>query len=130
MQEMLLKIKSAISGDVFVVLIIVLVGLSAFGLGRLSALETGRMQVRILEPTQEAAVVNMLADGEKTNEVSRIPEIANLGGQYVASKKGKKYYFPWCGGVARISDTNKVWFNTKEEAEQAGYTPAGNCKGL
>ena len=130
MQEILIKIKSAISGDVFVVLIIVLVGLSAFGLGRLSALETGRLQVRVLEPGQQAAVVNVLADGEKMKEVSRVGEIANLGGQYVASKKGKRYFFPWCGGAARISDTNKVWFNTKEEAQQAGYTPAGNCKGL
>lgn len=48
----------------------------------------------------------------------------------VASKSGMKYYLPWCAGVDRISADNKVWFPSKEVAEQAGYTPASNCDGL
>ncbi len=52
------------------------------------------------------------------------------GGQVVASKSGSKYFLPWCGSVSRIKDTNKVWFASVEEAEAAGYQPAGNCKGL
>jgi hypothetical protein len=66
--------------------------------------------------------------------VSDIPATAPAalpaGGQYVASKSGTKYYLPWCGTVARIKDENKVWFQTKAEAEAAGYGPAANCKGL
>ncbi len=51
-------------------------------------------------------------------------------GQLVAAKTGAKYFFPWCSGVARISEANKVWFNSVEEAHKAGYAPASNCKGL
>jgi methylphosphotriester-DNA--protein-cysteine methyltransferase len=49
---------------------------------------------------------------------------------YVASKKGKKYHLPTCVGAKTISEANKVWFVTKADAEKAGYTPAGNCKGI
>ncbi len=128
MQHILEKIKSALSGDVFVVLVIIFVGLSSFGLGRLSALDGKKMQVKILESSQHAAVIQSTNSGGE--QVTGIPEVENLGGQYVASKKGTKYHFPWCGGAARIAEENKVWFDTKEEAEKAGYTPAGNCKGL
>ena len=127
MQYIVEKIKSVVSGDVFVVLVIVFVGLSSFGLGRLSALDGKKFDVRILEPSQHAAVVESVGVEEV---VSPIPDVTNLGGQYVASKKGTKYHFPWCGGAARIAEENKVWFNSKEEAEAAGYSPAGNCKGL
>jgi hypothetical protein len=51
-------------------------------------------------------------------------------GAVVASKSGMKYYLPRCAGVDRISDSNKVWFASKEAAEAVGYTPAGNCEGL
>lgn len=128
MQHILEKIKSAVSGDVFVVLVIVFVGISSFCLGRLSALETRKMPIQMLLPRQEAATFEGVSGPE--NEPSTVPEVANLGGQYVASKNGTKYHFPWCGGAARIAEENKIWFNSKEEAEKAGYTPAGNCKGL
>ena len=51
-------------------------------------------------------------------------------GKYVASKSGTKYHLPWCGGAKQIKEANKIWFDTKEEAEAAGYTPATNCKGI
>lgn len=50
--------------------------------------------------------------------------------QVVASKSGMKYYLPWCAGVERISDANKVRFASASLARAAGYTPAANCKGL
>lgn len=51
-------------------------------------------------------------------------------GAYVGSKKGSKYHLPWCPGAKAISDVNKVWFESKEEAEAKGYSKAANCKGL
>lgn len=51
-------------------------------------------------------------------------------GKYVASRNGTKYYLPFCGTVNRIKEENKIWFNTKEEAEAAGFGPASTCKGL
>ena len=46
---------------------------------------------------------------------------------YVASKKGKRYYLPWCYSG---SDKNKIIFKTKKEAEEKGYTPSKSCEGL
>jgi len=118
MQHFLEKIKSAISGDVFTVLVIILVGFSGFGLGRLSVTNERKIPVMI---EQGAAAVEAGALSEET-----LPQ----GGGYVASKKGKKYHLPWCSGAQRISEENKIWFSSKEEAERAGYTPAANCDGL
>lgn len=51
-------------------------------------------------------------------------------GNYAASKNGKKYYLNGCSGVKRIKIENLIYFNTKQEAELAGYEPAENCKGI
>jgi len=50
--------------------------------------------------------------------------------KFVASKNGKFYYYPWCPGVERIKEENKIYFNSKQEAEKAGYKPAKNCFNL
>lgn len=50
--------------------------------------------------------------------------------RYVASKNGTKYHLPTCPGAKRIKEENKIWFDSKAEAEQAGYEPAKNCKGI
>jgi len=88
----------------FLPIIVVLVGLSAFGLGRLSAAGESSPLVQ-------------------SNEA---PYSAN----FVASKSGTSYYLPSCGGVAKIKEENRVWFATVAEAQAAGYTAAINCPGL
>ena len=91
--------------------VVVLVGVGAFGLGRLSAAEGGEPQLVINTPSQTATLV---AAEEK----------------YVASKSGTKYYLPHCSGAARILPENLLWFATVAEAQVAGYTAAANCSGL
>lgn len=56
--------------------------------------------------------------------------ISTSTGAFVASKNGRSYYLPSCPASLRILEKNRVWFNTREEAEKAGYLPAKNCKGL
>ncbi|MBI5005006.1 MAG: hypothetical protein HZC03_00115, partial [Candidatus Lloydbacteria bacterium] len=63
--------------------------------------------------------------GKQTQE-----KTLTLGGNFVASKNGTTYHFPWCSGAIRIKEENKVWFATKEAADRAGSHPAGNCTGL
>lgn len=46
----------------------------------------------------------------------------------VASSGGKKYYFVWCKGAANIKESKKRYFETEDEAKNAGYTLAANCK--
>ncbi len=47
---------------------------------------------------------------------------------FVASLGGTVYYHKSCSGYKRIKEENRVWFNTKEDAEMAGYRIAKNCK--
>lgn len=94
-------------------IIIVLVGTASFGLGRLSALETKKEPVTIKYPYD-----------------TNTSDLEAVAGQIIASKTGTKYHFPWCSGAKAISEKNRIIFASKEEAEKAGYAPAGNCKGL
>lgn len=122
MQGILEKIKHFISGDVFTVLVIVLVGFSGFGIGRLSIGGEHKTPIMIEQPASVALGVPTPQDLSQ--------ETLPRGGGYIASKTGKKYHLPWCSGAQRISEQNKIWFNSKEEAEKAGYTPAQNCDGI
>lgn len=135
--EKIKKIKT-IDNDVFIIVIILFVGLISFGLGRLSALSENKTPVTVRQGSLQAvenltgAVANTQLPaspaGGSTSEVN-----SSIGGKeklFVASKNGTKYHYPWCSGAQSIKEENKIWFDTKEEAEKAGYTPASNCKGL
>lgn len=109
--------------ELFIVVIIILVALASFGLGRLSKIEEGRVPV-----TVEQMQANVL---ETRFRVAPAAETEfQEEGSLVASKNGKKYHFPWCSGAQRIKESNKIWFSSRTEAESVGYTPAANCKGL
>jgi len=47
---------------------------------------------------------------------------------YVGSANSDKYHKPSCRWAKNIKENNAVWFSTKEEAEQAGYTACKTCK--
>lgn len=114
--ELSLRIKNAtedVIGEWGVVIIVLLVGLASFGLGRLSALEEARPVVAIREALAEA----------KPREMS-------IGGLIVASRRGSAYHYPWCSGAEAIAVQNRIWFSSEEAARKAGYAPAKNCKGL
>ena len=100
--------------NIALVLIIASLGVFSFGLGRLSATDNSKATILTCEKT--------LNTSESATLTSQ--------GQLVASKNGTAYHYPWCSGAKRISEVNKIWFDTKEEAELAGYRPAANCKGL
>ena len=125
---------SSLSTDFYIVLIIILVGLGGFGLGRLSALEEGRFPVyiendeRVQINLSGAAVeaVSALGDPKGREQEAAIIKSRLL----VASKNGLKYHYPWCSGAQRMKEENKIWFDSAEEARKAGYMPAANCKGL
>lgn len=42
-------------------------------------------------------------------------------GAFVASVNGSKYYTTDCSEVRRISEQNRIWFESEEEARSAGY---------
>ena len=122
------KAKRAFHADFFTAIVIILVAFAGFGLGRLSALEGKKTPVLIernlsLLPSSDEAVFNKnLTSGKTVQNPSEK--------SFVAAKSGTRYYFPWCGGVSRIKEENKIWFASEEEARKAGFTPAANCAGL
>lgn len=108
-------------------LVVCLVALGAFGLGRLSALEQ-KGELRVLSPALAPAepMESMAAvAGAGTPSSAKATE-----GSYVASKNGSKYYLVTCSSAGRIKQENRVYFVSAGEAQAAGYEPAANCPGL
>ncbi len=106
------KIKP-FENDLTIVIIIILVTFTVFGLYKLAELRGNKAHISIENKT-------------KTEENA----ISNAEKLFVASKNGTKYYYPWCSGVSKIKEENKVWFSSADEAKKAGFEPAANCKGL
>jgi len=48
-------------------------------------------------------------------------------GTIVGNKNSQKYHRPDCPGYRDMAEKNRVFFNTVEAAEAAGYKRAGNC---
>lgn len=99
--------------ELYTGVLIIVVGLCAFALGRLSALDEQATPL-----TLERGVLSETAPA------------LSLGGMFVASRAGSVYHYPWCPGAKKMAPANKVWLESAEEAKRKGYRPAKNCKGL
>ncbi|OGZ97886.1 MAG: hypothetical protein A3J10_01140 [Candidatus Sungbacteria bacterium RIFCSPLOWO2_02_FULL_54_10] len=117
--------------DLFIAAVIFLVGLGSFGLGRLSAIMPSKPPIKVTSPqitdiaAQDASSAAVGAGGLAAKAAA-----TSAAGRYLGSVSGTAYHLPWCPGAQRIKEQNKIWFQTKEEAEKKGYKPAGNCPGL
>jgi hypothetical protein len=126
------------AGKYYTALIIILVGLSSFGLGRLSAFDESRQPITIEEEgiasanaetkTQTASIAKSTGETVPPAAAAGGKTLQPRSGQIVASRNGTKYYFPWC--ASNIAEKNKIWFNSESDARAKGYQPATNCKGL
>ena len=118
--------------DIYGLCVVVLVALSSFFLGRLSVFEERAVPVTIENISANSPVV--LGEFTESSVVNEAPVSVKVtkpsAGTYVGSKNGTKFHLPYCPGASQISETNKVWFQTKEEAIAKGYSPASNCKGI
>lgn len=136
-KENLHKIKDAAlrfvrDDHLFIGLLILLVGVGSFGLGRLSvggSLLPSEASARIYESQTAGPVIERMSSTSYTATDEPKPA-EEVGGMYVGSKNSDKYHLPWCSGAKRIKEENKVWFESQAAAEQAGYSPASNCPGI
>lgn len=80
------KINPARQRDVYIVLIIMLVGAASFGLGRLSALSGEKDAVRI----EQGALVSGAISERSSSSAGESAPALKAGGQVVASKSGKQ----------------------------------------
>jgi len=111
--------------DIFIIGVIILVALIAFGIGRLSAPKTEPIQIKNLEKASVEELSPFAPKGASEDK-----EGSDYQGKVVGSKNSDKYHLPDCPGAKQIAEKNKIWFNSIEEAEKAGYKPAANCPAL
>lgn len=114
---------------------ILLIAIIGFGLGALwqgskitkapIAINKNQEAIRRGGTNQEGNDTNIRIDANTTNNTNLAAGIL-----YVASKNGTSYHLPTCPGAKQIKSENKIEFNSKKEAEKAGYKPAANCQGL
>lgn len=113
------SIESDTGKDVLIVIIIILVGLGSFGLGRLSK-KAKNESLRVEYTANEANIIKSTNKPQNNLEQSRKT--------FFASNRGSKYYSISCSGGKTIKQENRVYFNTREEAEIAGYELSSSCR--
>lgn len=96
------------------IVVLMFVGISSFGLGRLSNVSNSQSSAVVITGS---VLVNNLPE---TNDIIE-------SGMYVASRNGTKYYPKDCAGAKKILDNNKVWFSSMSEAEAAGFDQTSMC---
>ncbi|MDP3794774.1 MAG: hypothetical protein Q8R13_02480 [bacterium] len=99
---------------------VTLLTLVSFALGRLTAPELPKTTPTF---TESDAAAQLRTTPHSWGEGDAQP-------LFVASRNGKYFYLPWCPGVDRIKESNKVTFRSAAEARAAGLEPAANCPGI
>jgi hypothetical protein len=124
-------IKNDRGKDIMTVLIVIIVGLGSFGLGRLSK-QNNNSGIKIEYKDQEANAVfsETDSDNEVINQLSNQSILVSnsLGKSFLASNRGKKYYPIGCSAGKTIKVENRIYFSTREDAEKAGYELSSSCK--
>lgn len=72
------------------------------------------------------AIVN---ERNQTSQITQdIEQTVKKSGVYVGSQESDKYHNPTCRFADKITAENEIWFDTIQEAQNAGYTACGVCK--
>jgi hypothetical protein len=130
---MLEKLKSGLANDtIFYSVLLVLVAVASFGLGRQSATSDSQSEKPLISTSNlsPAAVIEAVspASTTKANPDPTSPVVKPTA--VVGSKSGTKYHLPDCSGAKRIKPENLISFKSIAAAEAAGYSAAANCPGL
>ncbi len=116
---------------VFVITLIILVGIGSFGLGRLSATSSKKSAIRIENGSIPTDVSQKAGSAGVSATVSPEVKGATTAGERTsasvfASKNGSLYYTSSCQSGSRVSEKNKIWFDSPADAEKFGLKPG--CK--
>lgn len=101
--------------DLVLGLVIVMITVISFNLGRLSVQQKLKTPVTIQDSSQE------IAGSSDNKNLDNLP--------VVASQKSTSHYyhFSWCSGAKQIAEANKLTFANEAAALVAGYKLASNC---
>ncbi len=105
--------RKSLALDLALPAIVVLVGVGAFGLGRLSVERGSQVPLQIHGPIVGGVEQKVLPAAAAAAPSSL--QTTSDQGSFVASKSGTKYYPLGCAGVSRIKEENKVYFKTAEK---------------
>ena len=129
MQKIKAFVESEKGKDILTVIIVILVGLGSFELGRLSK-ENGATGIEIEYPNQmtnqEASAISA-AEYSSLLQNTRIEKDSSEK-NFFASNRGTKYYSIGCSAGKDIKQENRIYFTKKEEAERAGYELSSSCR--
>ncbi len=133
MQKIKLFVESQRGKDILTVMILILVGIGSFELGRLSK-ESNSSGIKIEYMGQEetlgknlsANVLQAVKFAEPATNSSASTTNSSTK-NFFASSRGSRYYPIGCSAGKTIKMENRVYFATREEAEQAGYTLSSSC---
>ncbi|MDO8669072.1 MAG: hypothetical protein Q7K65_02135 [Candidatus Buchananbacteria bacterium] len=123
-----LKFIKICQSDIILAITVVLISITAFNLGKISAFKQQKTPITITEPGDRVQGIGYSQKLEN-NSLNPKPSTLNPNSPVVASKNStsKVYHFPWCSSASKIADKNKLTFTTEAAAISAGYTLAGNC---
>lgn len=48
--------------------------------------------------------------------------------KFLGNSNSKKFHYPDCASGQKTKPSNRVWFDSRQEALDAGYGPCGSCK--
>ena len=100
---------SEININLYSAIAIIMVGVSAFFMGRAS--------IQSEEVNKQFTLEEIEVDKVSLKKVAEV----------YASSRGTKYYPIWCSAHETLSAKNKISFSSTEEAEASGYTIAKSC---
>lgn len=60
----------------------------------------------------------------QTNPTETVPD-TDIGIEYIGNKNSKKFHLPTCANLP--AEKNRVFFDTRQEAVDASFSPCGNC---
>lgn len=109
--------------DILIIIIIILVGLGSFELGRLSKNSSSGLKIEY--PSQES---NVLESINQNSAKLAQNSIRSTSGNFFASNRGTKYYSLGCSAGKTIKEENRIYFSTSTQAESAGYQLSTSCR--
>lgn len=122
------KIKGLQTGNrnlILNILVIILVSVGSFFLGRMSNSKLSNEKAYIVNGGEEGSQKVTLYP--KSSKITSLDSSTQVENRYVASKNGKLYYRVGCGSSSRIKEENKVFFDSTQSAEQAGFQASESC---
>lgn len=81
---------------------------------------------RILTTAQKGTII-LRSDAETLSISNEDILTETQTNSYVGNRNSLVYHYPSCEGVAKMKDKNKVYFETKEQAESRGYRSCDIC---